>query len=96
MEAVAIERDRAKTQTSDAGYDSPQRRAEFEQTLRAKGLNDDQVTQHMAADAGHAKPASAAAARGTGQGSHRSTSQGMCVRRTHHCGTGRGERGLGH
>ncbi len=64
-EAVAIERDAAEAQASGAegGYDSPQRREELEKTLRAKGLDDDQVAQHMAAHAGFAKPPSAAAAR---------------------------------
>ncbi|MGY2025917.1 toprim domain-containing protein [Nocardia gipuzkoensis] len=95
MEVVAIERDPAKTKPAAAGYDSPERRESFEQTLRAQGLNDDQVAQRMAADSGHAKPPSAAV-RGTGQGRRRSTQQGMGVRRTHHRRNGRGpEQGLG-
>lgn len=89
MQAVAIERDAAKAQASgaDEGYDSPQRREELEKTLRGKGFNDDQVAQHMAADAGFAKPPSAAAAR---TGTSRRTQQGSGVRRTHHRGKGRG------
>jgi hypothetical protein len=89
------ERVAAQRTSPQPGYDSPQRREGLEQTLRTAGLDDDQIAQRMAADAGHAKPPSAAV-RGAGQGKQRTTQQGAGVRRTHHRRNGRGpEHGLG-
>ncbi|MBF6191329.1 toprim domain-containing protein [Nocardia sp. CDC186] len=91
-EAVVAARAAAKPD-----YDSPERRAEKEQTLKAAGLDDDQVAQHMAAAAGRANPPSAAVRYAPGDKPRRarSTQQGAGVRRTHHRGRGRGEQGLG-
>ncbi|MBF6162994.1 toprim domain-containing protein [Nocardia cyriacigeorgica] len=93
-EAVAVER-APKPKTDEVGYDSPQRREGREKSLRAAGLNDDQVAQHMAADAGFAQPPSAAV-RAAEKGKTRTTRPGTGVHKTHHRGKGRGpERGLG-
>ncbi|WP_433635641.1 DUF4913 domain-containing protein [Nocardia sp. CA-120079] len=89
-EAVAA----ARTPATPA-YDSPERRAGLESDLRARGLDDDEIAQRMAADAGHAKPPSAAV-RGAGRGKKRTTQQGAGVHRTYHRPNGRGpEHGIG-
>ncbi|MEU4345427.1 toprim domain-containing protein [Nocardia sp. NPDC023852] len=78
-------------------YDSPQRRAGMERNLQAAGLDEDQIAQRMAADAGRAKPPSAAVRHAPGERPKqpRTTQQGMGVRRTQHRGKGRGERDFG-
>ncbi|WP_331764133.1 toprim domain-containing protein (plasmid) [Nocardia sp. NBC_01377] len=90
-EAVVITRDPANQEPP--AYDSPQRRAGLEENLRATaGLDEDSLAQRMAADAAHAKPASAAPSAGKAKG--RSTKPGAGVRRTQHRGKGP-EKGLG-
>jgi hypothetical protein len=90
QEAVAIERTPEKP-----AYDSPQRRAGLARDLKAAGLDDEQVAERMAADAGHAKPASAAVKHAPGEmRKPRTTSQGTGLHRVHHRGKGRGP-GLG-
>lgn len=91
-EAVAATRAAAKPD-----YDSPERRAEMQENLKAAGLDDDQIAQRMAAAAGRATPPSAAVKYAPGEKPRRgrSTQQGAGVRRTHHRGRGRGEQGLG-
>lgn len=75
------------------GYDSPERRQGLADHLRATGLDEDQLAQRMAADAGHATPASAAPK----AGHTRRTSPGAGMSQIHHRrGKGRGpEKGLG-
>ncbi|MGW6730205.1 toprim domain-containing protein [Nocardia sp. NPDC055029] len=76
-------------------YDSPERRADLEKDVRAAGVSEDSVAQRMAADAGRARPPSAAVR--NARGGSRRTSPGMGVSRTHHRGRpGKGpEKGLG-
>ncbi|MFD3431275.1 toprim domain-containing protein [Nocardia fluminea] len=93
-EAVAISR--AVTATADemtgSDYDSPERRAGLEKVVRATGMGEDSIAQRMAADAGRAKPPSAAAKAGA-KPKRRTTTQGAGVNRVHH--RGRGGRGPG-
>ncbi|MEU4345598.1 toprim domain-containing protein [Nocardia sp. NPDC023852] len=81
----AVEAERAPEKPA---YDSPERRAEFAATLEAAGLDPDQVAQRMAADAGRAKPASAAVRRIPDKA--RKNAPGAGVQHTHHRGKGRG------
>ncbi|MEV0712765.1 toprim domain-containing protein [Nocardia aurea] len=74
-------------------YDSPERRAGLEQSMRALDLDEDQLAQRMAADAGHAKPASAAA-KSAGKGLRRRTGLGPGQQIHHRRGKGP-EKGLG-
>ncbi|MGX1763271.1 hypothetical protein ACWIG5_41350, partial [Streptomyces lydicus] len=89
-EALAIERTPPKI-----AYDSPQRRAGMARDLKAAGMDDEQIAERLAADAGHAKPASAAVKHAPGEvRKPRTTSQGAGVHRVHHRGRGKGP-GLG-
>lgn len=96
-EAVVITRAVASAAADTAGpdYDSPERRADLEKDVRAAGVSEDSVAQRMAADAGRARPPSAAVR--NARGGTRRTSPGMGVSRTHHRGRpGKGpEKGLG-
>ncbi|MGW4719375.1 toprim domain-containing protein [Nocardia sp. NPDC004260] len=80
----AVEAERAPEKPA---YDSPERRAEFAATLEAF-MDPDQVAQRMAADAGRAKPASAAVRRIPDKA--RKNAPGAGVQHTHHRGKGRG------
>ncbi|MGW0640438.1 toprim domain-containing protein [Nocardia salmonicida] len=74
-------------------YDSPERRADLERDVRASGVSEDSVAQRMAADAGRARPPSAAVR--TAKGGVRRTSPGAGVSRTQHRGRKGPEKGLG-
>ncbi|MBF6138278.1 toprim domain-containing protein [Nocardia otitidiscaviarum] len=77
-------------------YDSPEYRADREAALAAAGLDPDQIAQHMAAAAGHAKPAAAAVRHTPGKGRPaRSTEPGAGMRRINHRGKGRGDQDQG-
>jgi 5S rRNA maturation endonuclease (ribonuclease M5) len=80
----AVEAERAPEKPP---YDSPERRAEFATTLEAF-MDPDQVAQRMAADAGRAKPASAAVRRIPDKA--RKNAPGAGVQHTLRRGKGRG------
>ncbi|GAB3212565.1 hypothetical protein [Nocardia tengchongensis] len=69
-------------------YDSAERREAFRSNLEAAGLDPDQVAQRMAADAGRAKPVSAAVKRAPSEA--RQTMPGAGVARAYQRGKGRG------
>ncbi|MFE6925926.1 toprim domain-containing protein [Nocardia sp. NPDC057663] len=96
-EAVVVARSVSGAAAGAAGpdYDSPERRAGLEKDVRAAGVSEDSVAQRMAADAGRARPPSAAVR--NARGGTRRTSPGMGVSRTQHRGRrGKGpEKGLG-
>lgn len=95
-DAVVVARSVAGAAAGAAGpdYDSPERRADLEKDVRAAGVSEDSVAQRMAADAGRARPPSAAVR--NARGGQRRTSPGAGVSRTQHRGKGRGpEKGLG-
>ncbi|MEU3015608.1 toprim domain-containing protein [Nocardia asteroides] len=96
-DAVVMARSVAGAAAGAAGpdYDSPERRADLEKDVRATGVSEDSVAQRMAADAGRARPPSAAVR--NARGGTRRTSPGAGVSRTHHRGRpGKGpEKGLG-
>ncbi|MEU1956786.1 toprim domain-containing protein [Nocardia rhamnosiphila] len=89
-EAVAASRGPAPTPPA---YDSAHRRLESEVRLKALGLNDDQVAQHMAANAGRAHPPSAAVRNAPSHNGTRVNPIGTGVRRAYH--QGRGDQGIG-
>lgn len=89
-EAVATARN---TVAPAPAYDSKHRRLEREIRLKSLGLNDDQIAQHMAADAGSANPVSAAIRNAPTHNGTRVNPIGTGVRRTHH--RGRGDDGIG-
>ncbi|WKG13585.1 toprim domain-containing protein (plasmid) [Nocardia sp. PE-7] len=96
-DAVVVARSVAGAAAGAAGpdYDGPERRADLERDVRAAGVSEDSVAQRMAADAGRARPPSAAVR--NARGGQRRTSPGAGVSRTQHRGrNGRGpEKGLG-
>ncbi|MFE2962033.1 hypothetical protein [Nocardia tengchongensis] len=94
-EALAAQRSPQAAPAPD--YDSPERRSGLETKLRAAGMTADQIAQHMAADAGQAKPASAAAAAGIAfRTEPRRTDPGAGVHRINHTnGKGPGDHGRG-
>jgi hypothetical protein len=79
-EAVQVERT-----PKEPAYDSPERRAGLEFNLRNAGLSEDEIRQCLAADAGRAKPPSAAV-QATPERRHRLTTPGMGVamQQSHH------------
>ncbi|MGW5312915.1 toprim domain-containing protein [Nocardia thailandica] len=95
-DAVVLARsvDSAGVEASGPDYDSPERRAALERDVRAAGVSEDSVAQRMAADAGRARPPSAAVR--NARGGTRRTSPGAGVSRTQHRRRGKGpEKGLG-
>ncbi|MFE3023357.1 toprim domain-containing protein [Nocardia tengchongensis] len=93
----ALTAQRAPQTPAPVAYDSPERRAGLQARLRAEGMDADQIAQHLAADAGQAKPASAAAAAGIKfRDEPRRTDPGAGVHRINHArGKGPGDHGRG-
>lgn len=76
-------------------YDSPERRAAFEQQLRAAGHSEDAIKARLTADLGHARPASDAVKQTPGGGGKaRRTTPGQGIHRATHRGRG-DQRGYG-
>ncbi|MFI5783765.1 hypothetical protein [Nocardia sp. NPDC051570] len=79
-----------------AAYDSAERRTDLQAGLESAGLDPDEIAQRMAADAGRARPLSAAVRHTPGETPgrpHRTTTPGQGVHRINH--RGKGEPGLG-
>jgi hypothetical protein len=78
------------TSAATMAYNTAEQRLKLENKLRGMDLTEDQVSQLMAAETGHAHPPSAAVRTAPGPNGHRTTAPGAGVHRTHHRGKGRG------